>query len=352
VGLVKKGFFFTFTALLIVFLMYLIVQGQQVVGNVDEEQLVRQRMEGINTFVVRFSQVMLSNMLEASSTRAFRSAIDYMNTTQTSFDSSQQFYTQMQSTIINGSLMGSVHPFMRNKTVEYMLDQVINLTWETYHIRLNATVNHSTLNITQVSPYTIRVRALFNYDVKSEDATWYPKDEWATAYVSVQLLRDPMMLVNTNGDFAPLIIPSNITEYQWNSSLLKQTIKSHRYTRNYDAPSYLQRFWNNSNASAYGIESFIDPDALGVTRAYNRSYIDWMFFNMPWNCSDYDPSDPFWPDVLGGPGSQWGDLHNISGITDLGFRLEDRHLTIYLNTSNNEHRDIASGGLTSTICSN
>ncbi|MCD6589840.1 hypothetical protein J7K74_01480 [Candidatus Woesearchaeota archaeon] len=87
---------------------------------------------------------------------------------------------------------------------------------------------------------------------------------------------------------------------------------NHWYRATTRAPSFLQRFYNDSSNSTYGIESFMNESLLDFppnTPAENRSYIDYMYiFGIEYNLTD---------------------LYTIEDV-DETFRLDGDSVSIYL----------------------
>ncbi len=88
-------------------------------------------------------------------------------------------------------------------------------------------------------------------------------------------------------------------------------IKDRTYRHTEISPSFLMRLVNNTaNSSCCGIESLVNG-SFGV---YDRSYVDYLFFNNQTICSDTD-------------------LYNYSSISDSveadGFKLDIAHEDLY-----------------------
>mgnify|MGYP006278755727 CR=1 FL=1 len=344
----KRGFLFTFLALLLVLLFYVIIQTRLVLENRDTTTLVQQRVEDINKLVLDIEQKIFPNIMTATGRSGLATLWQHVNET-TFFENKTAFERGFRDCIFNGTVNATYRIEMENQTIPYILESVENLSEDVYHVNVTVKVHNETINITQDTPFAVRVNATFEYSIRSKEAFWHPKNHSVSVNFTVKGLNDPYYSVYTDGNYTQVINATNVTEGDWSIKRLLGMIRARHYGPNKDAPSYLQRFYNDTSASDIGIESFINPLAINRTLhgtyfedAHNRSYVDWLFWDSPWNCSDY--VDNF--------NEQHYDLHNISGINVTGFRLEDAHLTMYLNTSRDEHRDRAVGGNTTTVCAN
>jgi len=313
--------------------------------------MVQQRMSDVNMLIVNLEDNMISDMLIATSKVTLLHMVNYTNRTQTFFYDKETFEKAFNDMLYNGTIEG-IPQNVTNDTIVYLLDDFMQMVNEVYHVNLNITVDNSTINISQATPFGVGVNAIFTFSIHNNDANWLPKTKSMNINFSLDRFPDPYYLLSTKGNYTQRINISDINEYRWNRTLLNDSIPKKQYYVNRNAPSFLQRFYNDTeNSSVIGIESFINPETLKLYVAedvfnfsipHNRSYIDYLFWSVPWDCWDYNDEN----------NTQRYDLHNITGINYTGFRLEDSHLNVYLNTSAGETRDISLGGNTFTVCAN
>lgn len=348
----KRAFFFTFSALLLILLFYGMLQARLSIDSVDERSFSQHRVEGINRFINELDDSILPNILKATGKRTLGVMRVYINETGEFFPNATNFTKEFRNAIYTGRINGIPQAAMADSTIPDLIENITKVASDAYHINISITTDPDSLVIAHHTPFSIAINGTFNIAVSSEDAQWFSTPYTVGNNFSIIGMADPFFDIYIGGGYERLVEQTEVRESEWNASALQSHIDAEEYAVSRDAPSYLQRFYNSTNASTYGIESMINPDTLSLLMNYNRSYVDWLFFSPPWNCSDYDQFNPYWPDVPGSPFSQWGDLHNISGVTPSfpGFVLEDRHLVVYLNISDGEHQDLSVGGLTQTTC--
>jgi hypothetical protein len=346
----KHAFFFTFLAILVIILLYIIVQTESLVENRDERLLVQERIDSISGLLTELEEEMLPDILTSVSQRSLYIMANHTNATQSFWASKDAFEASFRELAYNGTLSGTPQDALENQTILALLDMFSEAVQDAYHITFNISIDNESIRIIQQTPYSVGVFANLTFSAQDKEATWLAKQETVFGNFSIIGFMDPYYAVWTKGNYTQYINKTNTSwDNDWDVFRLNKTIQRHLYASSTIAPSFLQRFYNDTNASSAGIESFIDADTLkdhiaedyiNFSTAHNRSYVDHLFFRVPWECWDYIDVN----------NTQAYDLHSIQGIDITGFRLEDEHLYTYLNST--ETQDVSLGGLTKTVCSN
>ncbi|MFW5746481.1 MAG: hypothetical protein ACOCWQ_02940 [Nanoarchaeota archaeon] len=350
----KKAFFFTFIAIMLVVLFFLIINTRQTIENMEEADYVRHRVETVNNLFFDLENELLSDINTAIAARAMKGLIVQINESQIFFGNDTQATEAFVASMWNGSyLNGSPFWYMQGHSIEDILGRFRKQVNDTFQISFNLSLLNDSLEINQTGRFDFTVYARYRYSAETREAEWLPKHVDVVSEFSVIGFDDPYYLLMTGGNYTQPIAPDPLISQSWdawNVTHLNRSIHDHTYMWNLDAMSYWQRFFNDTSSSPYGIESFINadilkhyvaPDYLNFSAPQNRSYVDYMFWYPTWNCSDYD-----------NPTGRWGDLRGVQGVNATGFRLDRDHIGRYLNVSRNESRDQAVGGLTYVVCTN
>jgi hypothetical protein len=179
---------------------------------------------------------------------------------------------------------------MENSTIYNWTRRIEQVGSDTYNV--NATVNISSVAITQTSPFELEVTLYLNYSIVSEVAQWYSQNHSIKAYISIDGWMDPAYVVETNGMYPNYITRSKTDFNEWNVSRLSDHIENATYIHwpYSKAPSFLRRFtgppYIDSNSSCCGIHSAIRPANLSIPDQM-LSYVDYLFWNnTQFTCND------------------------------------------------------------------
>jgi hypothetical protein len=115
-------------------------------------------------------------------------------------------------------------------------------------------------------------------------ASWSYTKMFSTK-VPIDDLRDPLYSVNTIGKIQNTVRQANgsifVNASNGDTSNLINHLSNSLYIASTDAPSFLMRFYNDSSASPYGIESLVDFQDFSdqdVEINNQRSVVDYLYF--------------------------------------------------------------------------
>jgi hypothetical protein len=178
--------------------------------------------------------------------------------------------------------------------LEARLDNLSNISNDQLNIKTTYQIN--SISIQQRLAFEVEVKVNMSYNITdNSDGKYYAK--WDREFVITQPLSiiglpDPKGNINDSTDTYNRTIKryAGICEYDEACWLDKaNTIqfyidKSFRLYRN--STSFLQRYWNDNNASnCCGIEAILYPSDLPAPADGNRSYIDHYYWNNTYSCS-------------------------------------------------------------------
>jgi len=193
-------------------------------------------------------------------------------------------------------------------------------------INLEFTINSGDVTISQSDPWTVEVK-INNLKIDIKDtkntASWtitkdYTKKINITSEVSGDhKFVDPLYLVFNNGLANNTIRQTTIPDFSSIANLqehvdgrLPNGVSGSYYIANTDAPSYLNRFEEDTifTASANGIESLVDVETvsgLGLGHQSSKTAVDHLYFDTTSSTSDCNIEDMgmsydwFWLDFTG-----------------------------------------------------
>jgi hypothetical protein len=313
----KKGFFFTFIA--IVILMIFIA-----VYSFDSEDTVyttlysgKSQIDVANSFTKDLKDVYLKRVLITSSELAIDSMNNRVYATGKPIDNVSLRFEEL---IFNGTLYGVKDPLLDDKTLSNWTDKMVTIGDKNFRIKAN--VSFYSLKVYQTDPWLLTV-VLDEYIYVNYSNIIYAVSGQTAANISVVGVDDPLFLMHGQN--------RTIREYfpkQWNTSTLLVHIKNQTFTDNSWAPSFIMRMENNTGSSeCCGIESL-----MNASYDVNLSYVDYLFWNKTYGC--HHPSPSIFRPIFR--------IEDISYPGSIGehFKLDEPHLTYYGYHVNDSDVDI------------
>lgn len=273
----KKAVFFTFSALLLlaVIFTWLLFNTSDRVGS--ERDLVKFKTTNMNQFIEGFDQD-IERGLYIAGFRALISAQSYVSTSKNFLNDS---VASLSEAMVNGTIDGVIAHMMTGSTLIEWLNRINDAAVE---VGIVVNASYASLEINQSSPWAVEFYANITYNVTDFTKTAvFRRSQIATAQVSLIGLRDPVYIVYTNGQ---IIRSINNTPYEGDyvsgvdTTNLKEHINQLSYT-NSTGPSYLMRLEGDLGSSPAGIESIVrlpDLQSQGLP-VYERSSIDYIYFD-------------------------------------------------------------------------
>ncbi len=271
----KRGVFFTFTALLILTVVFMDALYTTRVSYTDQTKATSVRTSTLTTFQSGFEEDVQRGLFIAGF-RALLAAEQHVAQQQEFLPNAQD---ALREAVMNGSINGSTLTTMDESTIKEWLSRLQTEANEV-GILVNFTVEVLTINHT--TPWEIQYLANVSYNITDvrNTARFTITDE-ISANVGIIGLRDPLYTIHTHGGVLRTI---NQTPYEGNyvNGLDTSNLIAHienKYYTNGTGPSYLMRLEGNTSSSPYGIESFVQLPELedAGLPVYERSAIDYLY---------------------------------------------------------------------------
>jgi hypothetical protein len=279
----KKGIFFTFIAITIMGVFLLMFTPQTEIALDKEGNSVETRINTINNYAEDVQSNYYNDVLKSSTYKAMISLTYYMNQTGTYLPNLNGAFSEvMISGTLNGNPIDSQtgKKIMENNTLLNWSRRIEQLGAEIYNV--NATINLSTVSISQTTPWQVEVTLYMNYTIRSEVATWSRKNFSVISGLSIEGWIDPAYLVENNGLYVNRIVREPTDFNDWNLTYIRDHITNGTYVYwPYSSdPNFLTRFegkWNVTSACC-GIHSLARPTNLTIPDK-RGSYVDFMLWN-------------------------------------------------------------------------
>jgi hypothetical protein len=249
----------------------------------DKQDILEVRIRTMDNFINDFHQD-VHRATYISSFRAMIALEEYIARNAVFFNNTE---TAFKEVFYNGTINGDYANIMENasfKEYESRLDGIAN------DIGISFSVNVTGVEMYQEDPWniTVIVNATINLSDNRRLAYWLYNKSFLT-HVPIFDLRDPIYSVYTNGLVPNTIRVFNTTNYvddtgdANDTTSLQLFVNNSYYAHNPLSPSFLQRFENDTSASACcGIESFVNKQAIsdqGITIDVDRNAVDFIYFN-------------------------------------------------------------------------
>jgi hypothetical protein len=205
-----------------------------------------------------------------------------------SMNNPKQYDANFENHFINCTITGNITAGvpcsgMKNKTLPYFLDSLINISRDVLKITSNYTIN--SINVTQIDdPFHLDV--ILNISLRVNDAfANISATRIIVSKVTISGLQDPLFLVN--GTYNQTVKMTTLKKVQgdWNSTDLEWLYNNHEYRAYSLGISFINRIKGNLTPSLQGIESFINQSQ--VASGISLSMIDYFFLNKTYlNCTN------------------------------------------------------------------
>src|SRR3989338_4446120 len=250
----KGGVFFTLISLTLVAILLVIFARN--LSAVRDTESTAARIRSIDSFLKDVESSYLPLSARASGYRAVLATTQYLNSTQQYISFPQ---SEIGGVLINGTLASG--QVMTENTLSNFTSHIMDVAKETYSIDLYVVLNGA--QVGQTSPWQIEIEVNVSLLARADVGNW-SRDATIRTQIPIAGFLDPQYLIRT-GAYEQPISQSNITNGQWNISVLDSFISEGRYlhVEGSGAPSFLERFKESPEPSeCCGIESTINPEMI------------------------------------------------------------------------------------------
>lgn len=273
----KKGAFFTFIALMMVSILFILAQTQYINRMQQESFVIHKRISSVDYFIEDLERDIERGMYIAAH-RSLLGMQQHITSRGNFVNDTDDAFTQI---ILNGTYNGTYLSVMNNSELKTWFEK-INYEADKLSIDIGYEINN--LTVYHLNPWEIAIEldAVLNVTDKQGVAQWIRRTP-LRANLSIIDFEDPLYNAKTSGRVVNVIKPTNITNFVEgnDTSGLLEHINRQLYTESNSSPSYLMRLSGNLNSSPHGIESFVDLrrfDDIGISTK-DKSCIDYVYFS-------------------------------------------------------------------------
>ena len=300
-GLAKRGVFFTFLAILIVGVLLVSFLPRQTFNYEARSPVISARVNYANTYVKDVNSY-VEQSLRVSGAAALRALSELINKSAPNPGDSVVYLTepQLRSYFKDLVLYGTYNDgkvktindsmrvnLMAGKTVNERILSLQNLSSVFLHINVsfeNKSFDVGLFQSNYTGPFFVGVNITMNYTVNAGIVSWNRTNETVTTKVSIEGLYDPLYYKayssNSKSDQSWHLAVRAANYSSFNITRLYYHIRDRRYNSNDNAPSFLQRFYNDFNpSSCCGIESTVNGTMTGFPSPVAEVYVDWCFYS-------------------------------------------------------------------------
>ncbi len=290
--MVKKGFFFSLMS--VFFLLIFFVVANTFLIQTQDSDLDTQRTYSVvlNTFFQNVEQQHLPAITQIAFSQAISKSIEKIYQNEFAFE--EETLTQsLFSLMKNGTYAQHEFDILH---LDSLLTNFSNLVQQELGITITTTVNESYFTVQHTdSAWRVSIQIVYFVSVQSAGFPTQNRSFLIRTTHPITGFLDPLRAYY---NATPLYITrTTIQPGQWNVEALQSHAELSQFSfRQNQAPSFLQRLVNDSSASFFGIESFVN-DTTGFSQIQNRSSIDHAFFqihdcqeNPLYTHPDLDPS--------------------------------------------------------------
>ncbi len=279
----RNGVAYSLLAIVFVSVFVIIFVSSHHVNHQDYFDAVRSRVLSVKHFINNFERD-LDRVAFIAGYRSLIAVDDFASIKGSFFSSSDEFEHYFMEAFVNGSVNGTPFSILDNSSFNDYLSRVRSISLLS---GINLSVNLINVSVRQFSPWEVVVfySAFINVSDVRGVAWWSYHKNFSTVF-SIIGLRDPLYSVNTLGRVPYFInnfsLPPEGFVSGNDTSVLRSFIDGHYYINSSDAPSFLQRFYNDLSPSPFGIESIVylpDLSAQGLVVDDNRSVVDHVYFS-------------------------------------------------------------------------
>ncbi len=277
-GFARKGFTYV---LIVSFLLAVLLVVFLTVNNYhyqDSQELYQKRILVMNDFVKGLNQ----DIMRASFISGFRTLVALEDYTSRSGVFLNNTADSFKETFYYGTINGTPATIMNDSSFSDYLARV-NMLAANIGLAVNITVIE--IQLDQSDPWSVDITVIAQVNISDTRklASWKYVKAYTTN-VPIYNLRDPLYGFYTHNTVPNTIRVLNTTTlvYQNNTENLTILLNESYYIASPDAPNFLMRFENRSDANPYGIQSVVNIPLLsdqGLEVYPNRIKVDYMYFN-------------------------------------------------------------------------
>lgn len=273
------------------------------------KNIVVSRMDIANDLVVSFSSSFLPVAVRTSAKKAVHGLVDNLSSTQSFVKDASINLSQI---LLTGNITEDTRILNKTESLKFKLESFANKSRDVLHIDFNYTINSiQFVQDNRTGGFRLGVELNLSYIANNSLAVWNMTRLYFVDF-DITGFKDPLYAVATGGLFNNTI--NQTSNESWNLAHFQEHVLEGTYKLEPLAPSFLQRFENNTAGSeCCGIESIFYNETLYPDfNNTNQSYVDYCFFAN--SCKT-------------GYGTQ---LYNISGVTTgtYPFRIRAYHLDV------------------------
>lgn len=285
-GMNKRGFFFSFLALLLLFIMVMATQPTSYSGTYEAQQFVQDRVIVTNNMIYNFRQGFLSNIVNFEGYSALEALALYRNNTGTLYTSKTALEDDFRNAILYGNITNSSGQnqslkdipgipagIMPSVSLIDLLKQYSELAYQSNKINFTFSEDEKDYDIklyqdNKTGPFAVGVNLTMHYTVDAGAGVYEDNiAKWnitSSVPVKIQIegLYDPYMLVHSHGNMNYRI--KQFYTQKWNFDAFKKFVDSQAYIYNNRSWSYIGRFYNSKDFQ----------DCCGVLTTINQTEYD------------------------------------------------------------------------------
>jgi hypothetical protein len=274
----NKAILFSMIAILVLALISLQFMGMQKITLTTEAEAFQTRFRIANGLANDLESQILPRLLEADVGRALYAVAMYVNNSKEYLTNEAELIRLVNNSVMNGTVPADVALYRGNATLP---NQIANLQKQVNdQLRIDVTITPLNLTIWQdnsTGPTKIKAMMRAQLNLNAGVASWNRLLKNVTTTVEIENLLDPYLMVQAPGTNSTIFFfdgPYNITT-------LPHVVYNRTYTYEEQAPSFLQRFYNDTRKShCCGIESVLVLNGnVAPTRLLRSSMIDWCYYS-------------------------------------------------------------------------
>ena len=322
----KKGFFFSFTAILLITVFLASLDVQDYVTLVNKVPTIEGRVRVSNDFVHDLNDNYIERFISTAGLSSMNYYTHHKIYDDLSFDSEGVMRNRYRSLFMNGTYDGSK---VLGTSFMDLINNITLLANDSLGLDVRFSIGEFSLfQSEETGPWYLGTKVEVNYTLNATVAVWYVSRN-ITGRFSIIGLEDPFIAINTqnNGDIEKRIIKSPSHDSWEEYSYFEDTVLNGEYFYGNNSPSFLSRIINlNDPSECCGISSFINKsngfkgEGNDLGEYKNISFVDVCYFkeSMSSNidCDAVWQIDPLSTDF-------------DSSNHDYPFRIDTYHLAIF-----------------------
>ncbi len=306
----KKGFFFTFLAIMLVSILLIIFIKTPAAQSQKQSETVKIKVNLMNDFMLTLKNSYIPRILYFSAKEVL---INFSRTEDPSIfqDSTGPANKPIDvfGTVFADNMSGQLNP---------LLLQISTISLS--KLNIYSEINMSSFTLVQQDPWTLQVSGLYSIYIRSNesDIIFNVTQQNVSVLIPIDGFEDPLFarkakLFSTNETTRIIKKSSNL---HWDKDITAAFYQNKQYRESTNAPSFLDRVKGNYQSSSFGIETLIDPITY-TPNANGYADIDYKFFTPISDCK-YNSTDK----------SVVSNLYEIKYIQS-GFYLDVEHIGKY-----------------------